>query len=275
MSTDYAVSKPFTRLFLSLMLLAPLNPLYGDIIELEILGDSRSVDSTGTGFNIVTIDAIEAGQQRATIEDLIGPYPEIGLVQPGDMAQIRIRGSANTEVEPSSAAQLFGGALFYEIDSFGMDLRDVTLNISVMGSASVSGQDAFANVSYIYSIFPPYGGDINLPDIDGVTRANMSVLSDTFGDAIDGVPTGTRGQPQSVYGSEAVARAFADIQGSRQQIFDFDIGGGGVANQSTAEYDITITMSLAAPEVPLPPALWLFMSAILGLFSMRRSNHKP
>ena len=268
-------------------------PAYADFISI-IISDWQTATT-----NFGTVDVTVWGVTNGSFQQFSNPDLSIFswvLAIPGDTFNIEVNAHAETTPGGSSSASVILGTTYQftrdSVVGIGMTNqlpgRDLVSG-SITTQQSSSGIDAYTNVTTGISVF-----DSRIPSGYFLLENQDSGTDTIFGDFINEQDTGTFGGPIEVstgFGyrlddaadctgspcdievtahSDSTAPITGHLTGfGDANVFDTQTNGVDVALQSTADFTYSMTFALAAP-VPVPAAVWLFGSGLLGLVGIAR-----
>lgn len=245
-------------------LLLYFSPAHADVITGIFTHSFINVQNTGSASTQITVEY--SNGTSTTIDGPVATGTSIDLLTPGTSLSVRDIGYAET------SGGLFGTSdagfdLTLQLSQdtgAGFDFSGMRLILEIVGTVSADGIDAFAFFAGNFTANAPL-----LPA--GTNIVSEERISDTvLGNESNGIPI--PGFGGSVPINYSTAFTIQNLSGSDPVI---DIGffsgrDGGSALQSTIDYDITTTFTLLAQPVPIPPALWLFGSGLIGLVGIAR-----
>ena len=256
-----ACHKKFSLFLLSMLVFAsPAIQAIGIVYEATLTYDATLF--ADADYNIV-VEGISNGTPFSLNNPLSGIVFDLSNL--GDTVEVTGSGSARsstngdeTDAGHSTLNMSLGITILGE-ESGPIQLETAKAIAFILMDIDADGDDAFARSN----------ASINGPI---QTLASNNCLSDTlFGDSLNGVDIGTSGAPCHTR-TEHVFDLFNDgvpppppegVVLGRE-----NVTGDGQAFSSSADYTNTIGFTVQA--VPLPSALWLFGTGLLGLIGMSK-----
>jgi hypothetical protein len=254
--------------------------------------------------NNASVSVTVNGYSNGIYQEVTNPDPNTFswiIGGPSDVININMSGSSNSEPDGPSSAQFSGKVLFNAVSSdttgvsaAGSDTTGVSdwglgveYLLTLFGYHTSIGVDAYGSLSTVlkgYAASDPNGTNIEVQDIGTDT-----IFGNWDNDGDTGLFGGTQGLDTSVglflrEDSECTGAPCAlemtatprdapplEISplATEEQFLFIESAGQANALESTSEFDLTITFGVAT-VVPIPAAVWLFGSGLLGLVGMAR-----
>lgn len=276
-------------------------PAHADYVEVTLDSSYWNLFVNNNASVGVTVN----GYSNGIYQEVTNPDPNtltwiIG--GPSDVININISGSSNSEPDGPASSQFSGRVLFNAVSSdttgvavssgstgvFDWGGDGVEFFLSLFGYHSSYGDDAYGPLTAVvegYAASDPNGIVIEHQDIGTDTVfGNWDNDGDTglFG-GVQGLDTGVglflRESPECTGAPCALEMTATPrdtppleiplLASEEEHFLSVDYAGQANALESTSEYDLTITFGMAT-VVPIPAALWLFGSGLLGLIGVAR-----